>query len=88
MEILKRQYAGRDDLTEFVIPEGVAVIGEYAFADCKNLQKVTIPGSVEYIAAYAVPKLFEFIDEMPMTKVGKVAYTELEKMDREQREKA
>lgn len=53
MEILKRQYAGRDDLTEFVIPEGVAVIGEYAFADCKNLQKVTIPGSVEYIAAYA-----------------------------------
>ena len=53
MEILTRQYAGRDDLTEFAVPEGVTVIGEYAFAGCKNLEKVTIPDSVEYIAAYA-----------------------------------
>lgn len=53
MEIQTRQYAGRDDLTEFAIPAGVTVIGEYAFADCKNLEKVTIPDSVVYIAAHA-----------------------------------
>ena len=53
-----------------------------------KLKEELIAHCREYIAAYAVPKLFEFIDEMPMTKVGKIAYTELEKMDREQREKA
>ena len=40
----------------------------------------------EYIAAYAVPKLFEFIDELPHTKVGKIAYKELEEYDRKMRE--
>ncbi len=40
----------------------------------------------EYIAGYAVPKLFDFLDEMPMTKVGKIAYTEVEEIDRKKRE--
>jgi long-chain acyl-CoA synthetase len=33
------------------------------------------------IARYAVPSDIEFIDELPKTKVGKVAYTELEKLE-------
>jgi len=33
------------------------------------------------IARYAVPSNIEFIDELPKTKVGKVAYTELEKLE-------
>ena len=37
------------------------------------------------IAAYAQPKEFEFIDSMPTTKVGKIAYRELEKMEEERR---
>jgi len=32
------------------------------------------------IARYAVPEEVEFIETLPMTKVGKVAYTELEKL--------
>ena len=39
----------------------------------------------ENIAAYAQPKEFEFIDKMPMTKVGKIAYRELEAMEAERR---
>ena len=39
----------------------------------------------ENIAAYAQPKEFEFIDSMPTTKVGKIAYRELERMEAEKR---
>jgi long-chain acyl-CoA synthetase len=35
----------------------------------------------ENIAKYAVPSNIEFIEELPKTKVGKVAYTELEKLE-------
>ncbi len=31
------------------------------------------------VAKYAIPRQFEFIDKIPMTKIGKVAYTVLEK---------
>jgi len=35
----------------------------------------------ENIAKYAVPSNIEFIGELPKTKVGKIAYTELERME-------
>ena len=35
----------------------------------------------EHIARYAVPSDIEFIEELPKTKVGKIAYTELEKLE-------
>ncbi|MCL2607304.1 MAG: AMP-binding protein [Methanomassiliicoccaceae archaeon] len=35
----------------------------------------------ESIAKYAVPSNIEFIGELPKTKVGKIAYTELERME-------
>lgn len=33
----------------------------------------------EYLAKWSTPREMEFRDELPMTKVGKIAYTELEK---------
>jgi long-chain acyl-CoA synthetase len=35
----------------------------------------------ENVAKYAIPTDIEFIDELPWTKMGKVAYTELEKLE-------
>ena len=52
----------------------------------EELKQKLIAHCREYIAAYAVPKLFEFIDELPHTKVGKIAYKELEEYDRKMRE--
>ncbi len=36
-------------LTEVVLPEGLAAIGEYAFQDCIKLKAITIPGTVSVI---------------------------------------
>jgi long-chain acyl-CoA synthetase len=38
------------------------------------------------IARFALPKEYEVIDKMPMTKIGKIAYTELEELERRRRE--
>lgn len=46
----------RDDIKEIVIQEGVKSIGKYAFADCANLEKVSLPGSVVSIGYYAFSK--------------------------------
>ena len=51
-----------------------------------KLKEELIAHCRDYVAAYAVPKIYEFIDEMPMTKVGKVAYTVLEEKERRERE--
>lgn len=42
----------KDD-SEFIIPDGVEVIGAQAFAWCNNLSSVTIPNSVKRIEPYA-----------------------------------
>ncbi len=52
----------------------------------EELKQKLITHCRDYVAAYAVPKLFEFIDKLPYTKVGKVAYKELEEYDRKKRE--
>lgn len=41
------------NITEFVIPEGVTRIVDYAFANCEELTNITIPGSVTIIDNYA-----------------------------------
>lgn len=38
-----------DNLTEFIIPEGVTIIENNTFEDCKNLTSITIPASVTKI---------------------------------------
>lgn len=42
------------DLTEFAIPEGVVIVGNETFENCKNLTTVTIPDSVAEIGQYAL----------------------------------
>ena len=43
----------KKNCTELVIPQGVKVIGKYAFYDCENLSSVTIPNSVKTIGKWA-----------------------------------
>lgn len=42
-------FGGRVSITEVVVEEGVTNIGRYAFVDCAQLQKVTLPESLEAI---------------------------------------
>ena len=46
-------FCGRDDLTQFTIPNGMKEIGMSAFSSCQDLAQVTIPASVEYIGDFA-----------------------------------
>lgn len=46
-------YLGGEKITDLVIPDGVASIGEAAFRDCSGLTSVTIPASVTNIGQYA-----------------------------------
>lgn len=41
------------EMTSVTIPDGVTVINDYAFSDCRSLTSVTIPGSVKIIYGYA-----------------------------------
>ncbi len=41
------------EITDLVIPSGVASIGDYAFCNCSGLTSVTIPSSVKSIGSYA-----------------------------------
>ena len=62
---------------EYVIPDGVTMIGWYAFADCKKLSAVTIPSSVTTISGYAFISCSE-LTEVPIPSsvktIGKVAF--------------
>lgn len=40
-------------ITDIVIPDGVTIIGKYAFSDCTSLTSVTIPNSVTSIGSSA-----------------------------------
>jgi hypothetical protein len=43
----------RENLTEFVIPDGVTEIGIWAFSNCTSLTSITIPDSVTIIDRHA-----------------------------------
>ena len=45
--ITKKQFMSRKDLFEYVIPDGILEIGDWAFADCDNLQMLSFPISVK-----------------------------------------
>ncbi len=49
-------------------------------ADKNRLQKELEELCIKNTSAYAVPKIYEFTDSLPRTLVGKIAYTELEKL--------
>ena len=46
-------FACKCGATEYIIPNGVTKIGDYAFFDCDSLTSVTIPDSVTTIGDYA-----------------------------------
>ena len=61
-ETTKMWYYGDDTITEIIVPEGIEVIGSYAFAGLKNLKKVTLPSTIKKIevgAFYNCTKLSE-----------------------------
>ena len=56
-----------DEITEFIIPDGVTTIGNYAFRNCTGLTSITIPNSVTSIGNYA----FFGCRNLASTKMGK-----------------
>ncbi|MCL2786163.1 MAG: AMP-binding protein [Methanomassiliicoccaceae archaeon] len=70
------------------IPDDIRVQSVKAFIVLKgdvngdeNTKQLINRYCAEHIARYAIPSKIEFIDELPKTSVGKVAYTELEKLE-------
>ena len=43
----------KDDIKKVVINEGVTLVGDGLFEDCKNLTEIQLPASLEYISAKA-----------------------------------
>ena len=52
----------------------------------EELKTEIIESCKKQLISYSCPRSIEFIDEMPMTRVGKVAYRELEEKERLKRE--
>jgi long-chain acyl-CoA synthetase len=50
-------------------------------ADHKKLEELIIGHCEKHLISYAIPKEIEFRDELPMTKVGKIDYVELERQE-------
>lgn len=72
-EIADGQYKDRNDLEEFVVPEGITRIGRRAFKDCKCLTKITLPSSLKEIdmdAFRGCASLREVIVPEGVTKMG------------------
>jgi len=50
---LKRWYIGEDTITKIVIPEGVEIIQQYAFANLSALEEVVLPSTLKNIGVGA-----------------------------------
>jgi long-chain acyl-CoA synthetase len=64
----------------------VFVVLEEGVTGDEKMVKDLIAYSREKFAKFSVPKDFEFIDKLPRTKVGKIAYRELEELEAKRRE--
>ena len=66
-----------NEITEYVVPEDVTSIGNYAFSGCYGLTSVIIPGSVTAIGDYAFQKctgLTSIVIPEGVTKIGRRAF--------------
>lgn len=52
----------KEELTEIVIPEGVTMIANEAFTDCRQLKTVVLPKSLKSIGEYAFASCFNLED--------------------------
>ena len=69
------EYRGETVKSYIVLKTGQTATAEEIIAHCR-----------ESLAAYKVPKIVEFIDELPKSAVGKVLRRELKEFDRKKRE--
>ena len=77
IEIGDKAFAGKENITEVTVPEGVLVIGADAFANCPNLKTVRLPATLREIGARAFagcPKL-EKPELQPDVQVAEDAFT-------------
>ena len=80
---LKTIYSGLfkySEAEEIEVAEGVEEIAMFAFDDCPNLYKVTLPSTLKTIgkwAFYGCPYLTEIYLPEGITEIGKEAFTDL-----------
>ncbi len=75
--LTKPWYIGEDTITEVVLPEGVEVIGPYAFAGLTALEKVTLPSTITKIdrgAFYGCVSLREVVGMEHVKFINKDAF--------------
>ena len=53
---------------EYTVSDGVVAIKDGAFADTRNLKKVTIPGNVKTIEKYAFSTMFDSLEEVVLSE--------------------
>lgn len=78
MSIYPNQYRERDDIVDFVVPDGVDRIGAGAFESCSNLVSVTIPNTVVAIDMLAFGncvRLKSVIIPSSVTSIGNSAFS-------------
>ena len=49
VSVKNREYSGRNDLTEVVLPGSIQELGVGAFADCRSLEKINLPSGLKQI---------------------------------------
>jgi long-chain acyl-CoA synthetase len=67
--------------TQVEVPKGFVTLNS-GFSPSEALEKELIEHCRSMLIPHSCPRGIEFLDEMPMTKVGKVSYRELEERER------
>ena len=52
-EITEDIFSNRDDIVDVKLPEGVKIIDAHAFENCRHLEKIYFPATLEKIGAEA-----------------------------------
>jgi hypothetical protein len=75
--IAAASFAGNRIINTVEIPEGVTYIGDYAFINCKNLMRVTLPSSLTFIGEsfFADSGLQSIVIPEGVTTIGRNAFS-------------